>query len=211
MNHVLLVLVHRKLCSFRRRLEVPLYLSYHSALPLLSVLRPPPLRSLSLPSRNNSCVSLFGTEVDGVFVEMDSFADAVISYYHGRLANGWDPGQPAANGARQSGGAGGGVEGERGIRGARSTAEEDKPSVPGRGRSGLRGDVKGRGSDDGRGKARPERGGAERPAVEKLCSVVVEQWRRSAAALTRSRCVKGGKKRERRSSVRWAEQAVKMQ
>lgn len=78
--------------------------------------------------------------MEGVFFEMDSFADAVVLYCQKHLAN-WDNAQQSEAGMES----GNGLE---------SSQER-------------------------------------RPSEEKLCTIVSEQWRRSAAALARSRCVKG--------------------
>lgn len=78
--------------------------------------------------------------MEGVFFEMDSFADAVVLYCQKHLAN-WDNAQQSEAG----------MESKNGV----ESSQE------------------------------------RRPSEEKLCAIVAEQWRRSAAALARSRCVKG--------------------
>lgn len=103
-------------------------------LPIISPSPSPPVPPLPL----------FKTEMEGVFFEMDSFADAVVLYCQKHLTS-WD------NAQQSEGGPEGVMEGGNDVESC-----EDR-----------------------------------RPSEEKLCTIVAEQWRRSAAALARSRCVKG--------------------
>ena len=114
-----------------------------------------------------------------MFAEMDSFAKAVLNYCSKNLAARADSTTTAATTAM-----GGGES-----KGSASTAADGVGDNTDRHRGG------GGGGDGVASMQRP------RPEEEELCAVVAEQWRLTAATLTRSRCVKGNgdaEARERR-------------
>ncbi|CAN0026052.1 unnamed protein product, partial [Ectocarpus sp. 4 AP-2014] len=109
-------------------------------------------------------------EVDGIFAEMDSFAKAVLGYCSKNLAARGGSSTAAAGSARASDEAAiiNGLGAEQGHPWGGGGSGESK-------------------SDEGRVR-RPR---SRRPQEEELCAVIAEQWRLTAATLTRSRCVKG--------------------
>ncbi|CAN0531933.1 unnamed protein product, partial [Ectocarpus sp. 12 AP-2014] len=109
-------------------------------------------------------------EVDGMFAEMDSFAKAVLGYCSKNLAARRGSSTAAGGSARASDEAAiiNGLGAEQGHPGGGGGSGEST-------------------SDEGRVR-RPR---SRRPQQEELCAVIAEQWRLTAATLTRSRCVKG--------------------
>lgn len=156
-----------------------------------------------------------------MFAEMDSFAKAVLTYCSKNLAARMDSGTAttAATPTTAAAAAAAAVEGGEGKGPAPVVADGIGQSSRGRAEAGLvpggaaAGGAGGRRRDGGNdgGPSLGGIGGAAaarqrtrqrtRPEEEELCAVVAEQWRLTAATLTRSRCVKGNgdaEARERR-------------
>lgn len=108
-----------------------------------------------------------------MFAEMDSFAKAVLGYCSKNLA---------ARGSSSAAACAGGGSARTGDEAAIINGLGAEQGHPGEG--GGSGESK---IDEGRvRRLRPRR-----PREEELCAVIAEQWRLTAATLTRSRCVKG--------------------
>lgn len=133
-----------------------------------------------------------------MFAEMDSFAKAVLNYCSKNLANRTSSG--IAGTATASAVAGG--EWKRPTPAAADVTGSSRVNVDPVLEGAAAADSDGGHSEGGTGPAqRRQQQQPPRPEEEELCAVVAEQWRLTAATLTRSRCVKGNgdaEARERR-------------